>query len=101
MKARMENGRTADIKAVWFENGKCKMIDQRELPLKLVIVDFDDYKAVADAIKNMITRGAPSIGASAAYAMCLAALQKADIDEAAKYIKATRPTAHDLFYATD
>ncbi|AGI47261.1 translation initiation factor 2B subunit I family (IF-2BI) [Thermoplasmatales archaeon BRNA1] len=101
MKARMENGETKDIKAVWFEDGKCRMIDQRELPLKLVIVDFDDYKAVAEAIRNMTTRGAPSIGASAAYAMCLAAIQKADIDEAAKHVKAARPTAFDLFYATD
>lgn len=101
MKARMENGRTEDIKAVWFENGKVRMIDQRELPLKLVIVDFEDYRDVAMAIKNMTTRGAPSIGASAAYAMCLAGLKKEDLDEAARYIKAARPTAYDLFYATD
>ena len=101
MKARMENGRTEDIKAVWFENGKVRMIDQRELPLKLVIVDFEDYRDVAMAIKNMTTRGAPCIGASAAYAMCLAGLKKENLDEAAKYIKAARPTAYDLFYATD
>ena len=101
MKARMENGRTEDIKAVWFENGKVRMIDQRELPLKLVIVDFEDYRDVAMAIKNMTTRGAPCIGASAAYAMCLAGLKKEDLDEAARYIKAARPTAYDLFYATD
>ena len=101
MKARMNDGTTADIKAVWFENGKVKMIDQRELPLKLVIVDFEDYRDVAMAIKNMTTRGAPCIGASAAYAMCLAGLKKEDLDEAARYIKAARPTAYDLFYATD
>ena len=101
MKARMENGRTEDIKAVWFENGKVRMIDQRELPLKLVIVDFENYRDVAMAIKNMTTRGAPCIGASAAYAMCLAGLKKENLDEAAKYIKAARPTAYDLFYATD
>jgi methylthioribose-1-phosphate isomerase len=101
MKARMENGKTEDLKAVWFENGKVRMIDQRELPLKLVIVDFEDYRDVAMAIKNMTTRGAPCIGASAAYAMCLAGLKKENLDEAAKYIKAARPTAYDLFYATD
>ena len=101
MKARMSDGTTADIKAVWFENGKVRMIDQRELPLKLVIVDFEDYLDVAEAIRNMTTRGAPCIGASAAYAMCLAGLKKVDLDEAAKNIKAARPTAYDLFYATD
>lgn len=101
MKARMENGQTEEIKAVWFENGKVRMIDQRELPLKLVIVDFEDYRDVAEAIKNMTTRGAPCIGASAAYAMCLAGLKNENLEEAAKFIKAARPTAYDLFYATD
>ncbi|MCQ2085552.1 MAG: S-methyl-5-thioribose-1-phosphate isomerase, partial [archaeon] len=101
MKARMENGQTEDIKAIWFENGKVRMIDQRELPLKLVIVDFEDYRDVAEAIRNMTTRGAPCIGASAAYAMCLAGLKNENLEEAAKHIKAARPTAYDLFYATD
>lgn len=101
MKAKMKNGSTEDIKAVWFENGKVKMIDQRELPLELKIVDFEDYRDVAEAIKNMTTRGAPCIGASAAYAMCLAGLKHENLDEAAKFIKAARPTAYDLFYATD
>lgn len=101
MKARMKDGSTGDIKAVWFENGKVRMIDQRKLPLDLVIVEFDDYRDVAEAIKNMTTRGAPCIGASAAYAMCLAGLGGKDLDEAAAFIKAARPTAYDLFYATD
>ena len=49
----------------------------------------------------MTTRGAPSIGATAAYAMCMAALKGCDLDQAAKDIKAARPTANDLFYAVD
>ena len=64
-------------------------------------MSFDRYKDVAEAIRNMTTRGAPSIGATAAYGMCLAALKKCDIDKAAKDIKAARPTANDLFYAVD
>ena len=100
MKVRTENG-TDDIRAVWFENGKVVMIDQRELPDRIVIVSFDRYKDVAEAIRNMTTRGAPSIGATAAYAMCLAALGKCDLVQAAKDIKAARPTANDLFYAVD
>ena len=90
-----------DIRAVWFENGKVRMIDQRELPHKLVFVDFTDYRDVAEAIRNMTTRGAPSIGATAAYGMCLAALSKIDLKKAAEHIKAARPTANDLFYAVD
>jgi len=90
-----------DIRAVWFENEKVMMIDQRELPHEVKIVGFTEYPDVAEAIKNMTTRGAPSIGATAAYAMCLAALSKSDIDKASKDIKAARPTANDLFYAVD
>lgn len=100
MKANI-NGKTADIRAVWFEKNKVTMIDQRELPRRVVTVSFTDHRDVAEAIRNMTTRGAPSIGATAAYGMCLAALNKQDIDEAAKTIKAARPTANDLFYAVD
>ena len=100
MKARTENG-TEDIRAVWFENGKVVMIDQRCLPERIVLVSFDRYEDVAEAIRNMTTRGAPSIGATAAYAMCLAALNKCDLVKAARDIKAARPTANDLFYAVD
>jgi len=77
------------------------MIDQRRLPHELVFVEFSDYREVAESIRNMTTRGAPSIGAAAAYGMCLAALSKADIKKAAEDIKAARPTAYDLFYAVD
>ncbi len=100
MKVRTKNG-TEDIRAVWFEDGKVVMIDQRKLPHEIVIVSFDRYEDVAEAIRNMTTRGAPSIGATAAYGMCLAALGKCDIEKAAKDIKAARPTANDLFYAVD
>lgn len=100
MKATVD-GKKCDIRAVWFENGKVRMIDQRELPAQIVLVDFDDYLDIAEAIRNMTTRGAPSIGATAAYAMCMAALKGCDLDKAAKDIKAARPTANDLFYAVD
>ncbi len=100
MKATID-GKKCDIRAVWFENGKVRMIDQRELPARIVLVDFDDYLEIAEAIRNMTTRGAPSIGATAAYAMCMAALKGCDLDKASKDIKAARPTANDLFYAVD
>ena len=100
MRVRTENG-DRDIRAVWFEDGRVVMIDQRRLPHELVFVSFDDYRDVAEAIRNMTTRGAPSIGATAAYAMCLAALKGEDLETAARDIKAARPTANDLFYAVD
>ena len=100
MKVRTESG-VSDLRAVWFDNGKVMMIDQRELPHKVVITGFDDYRKVAEAIRNMTTRGAPSIGAAAAYGMCLASLSGIDLDLASKEIKAARPTANDLFFAVD
>ena len=100
MKVRTENGEK-DIRAVWFEDGKVVMIDQRRLPHELVFVSFDRYEDVAESIRNMTTRGAPSIGATAAYGMCLAALSGCDLEEAAKVTKSARPTANDLFYAVD
>lgn len=77
------------------------MIDQRELPHVVKIVSFTNHLEVANAIKNMTTRGAPSIGAAAAYGMCLASLNSADLDKASKTIKDARPTANDLFFAVD
>ena len=100
MKVKTENGEK-DIRAVWFEDGRVVMIDQRRLPHELVFVSFDRYEDVAESIRNMTTRGAPSIGATAAYGMCLAALSGCDLEKAAKDIKSARPTANDLFYAVD
>jgi methylthioribose-1-phosphate isomerase len=67
----------------------------------VVTVGFDNYVDVTEAIRNMTTRGAPSIGATAAYAMCLASLSGSDLDKASADIKAARPTANDLFFAVD
>jgi len=94
-------GKESDIRAVWFDNGNVMMIDQRRLPYELVIVGFKDHEDVAESIRNMTTRGAPSIGAAAAYGVCLAALNGKDLNDAAGTIKNARPTAHDLFYAVD
>jgi methylthioribose-1-phosphate isomerase len=86
------------------------MIDQRKLPLEFVIVEFDDYRDVARSIKEMYIRGAPAIGAAAAFGLALAAKQShaahreallADLEQAAGVIRATRPTAVNLFWATD
>lgn len=100
MKATVDGVRK-DVRAVWFENGRVVMIDQRELPSKLVFEEFGDHRDVAEAIRNMTTRGAPSIGASAAYGMCLAALNGCDLAAAADEIRSARPTAYDLFHAVD
>jgi methylthioribose-1-phosphate isomerase len=86
------------------------MIDQRKLPLEFVVVEFDDYRDVAVAIQEMYVRGAPAIGATAAYGLALAAEQSqakshqellSDLEQAANVLRATRPTAMNLFWAAD
>jgi len=90
-----------DIPAVWWEKGKVAAIDQTLLPDRVKIVRYSDYREVAKAIKTMVIRGAPTIGATAAYGIALAAAKNEDIKKAAKMLRATRPTAHDLFYGID
>ncbi|HEX9018180.1 MAG TPA: S-methyl-5-thioribose-1-phosphate isomerase, partial [Anaerolineaceae bacterium] len=78
------------------------MIDQRLLPARFECVTLVDYRAVAAAIRDMVVRGAPAIGASAAFGMALAACRsqastladlQTELDQAAEMLKASRPTA--------
>ncbi|MFP4142742.1 MAG: S-methyl-5-thioribose-1-phosphate isomerase [Candidatus Natronoplasma sp.] len=100
MKIKMED-EIKDLPAVWMEEGTIKMIDQRYLPGKLNFFDAQDYKDVYKAIKEMMVRGAPAIGVTAAYGIAQAEMQDKDIEEASEHIKSARPTAYDLFYAVD
>jgi methylthioribose-1-phosphate isomerase len=94
----------------WDTKGTVKMIDQRKLPLEFVVVEFDDYRDVATAIKEMYIRGAPAIGAAAGFGLALAAQQSqattyegllGDLKVAASVLGATRPTAVNLFWAVE
>ena len=87
-----------EYRAFWFENNKVKFIDQRKLPYKFEIYTAKTVDDIAFAIKDMIVRGAPAIGAAAAYGMVLG---KGKIHETANKLRKTRPTAYDLFYAID
>ncbi len=96
----MEHG-TREYQAVWMEGSKLMMIDQRLLPERFEVIELTRASEVGSAIKDMTVRGAPAIGAAAAYGMALAALQGDDLRESAEMLKSQRPTAHDLFYAVD
>src|SRR5260221_3267121 len=65
---------------VEWNDGRVRMFDQRQLPWSLDHVEYDDYRAVAQAITDMVVRGAPAIGATAAYGMALAAYQSPALD---------------------
>ncbi|MFO7619182.1 MAG: S-methyl-5-thioribose-1-phosphate isomerase [Thermoplasmata archaeon] len=94
-------GRDMDIRAIWMEGGRAKLIDQRVLPHRFEILEAGTVEQVAVAIENMTVRGAPSIGAAGAYGMAIAQLTGVSLQEAAARLKRTRPTAFDLFYAVD
>jgi methylthioribose-1-phosphate isomerase len=76
-----------------MEDDELKMIDQRLLPDRFEILRFREVEEVGRAIKNMTVRGAPAIGAAAAYGMALAALQGKDLRESAELLKSQRPTS--------
>ena len=97
---RIKN-KAENIRAVWMEKNVVRMIDQRKLPFKLKFFNAKNYEDVAFAVKNMVVRGAPSIGAVAVYGTAQAETQKKNISKVAKVLKKTRPTAHDLFYGID
>jgi len=86
------------------------MIDQTRLPAEFTIVAYRDYREVATAIKDMVVRGAPAIGAAAALGMALGAYRiEADnaqdflsqMAEIAQILRQTRPTAVNLFWGID
>ncbi|MCX6270369.1 MAG: S-methyl-5-thioribose-1-phosphate isomerase [Bacteroidetes bacterium] len=99
-----------DYRAVWMEKEALCMIDQRVLPFRFDIVTSYSCQVSSNAIRNMTVRGAGTIGATAGYAMAQAFrdippgnMDQALIflEQAKKEIENTRPTARDLFFATD
>lgn len=98
------------FRSIEWKDGALRLIDQRVLPKETIYLEFRDYQAVADAIKTMVVRGAPAIGAAAAYGLALAAnaSQASDVQQlleevqaAADVLRASRPTAVNLFWAID
>jgi methylthioribose-1-phosphate isomerase len=99
-----------EMRTVEWDNGTVKMVDQRLLPTEYKIVTFTDVAGVAKSIREMYVRGAPAIGATAAFGMALAARVSqardseallSDLEQAAEQLRVTRPTAVNLFWAID
>ena len=98
------------MRTVFWENNELKMIDQRILPARFEVLSFCEHKAVANAITDMVVRGAPAIGAAAAFGLALAGYESAssspvsllaDLRSAAALLKSARPTAVNLAWAVD
>ena len=93
----------------WVDN-RLRLLDQTKLPAQEAYLILDDYRAVAQAINVLAVRGAPAIGVAAAYGLALAAVHSRatdeaaflrEMEEAAGFLAATRPTAVNLFGALD
>lgn len=93
------NGR--HYRTVWMEDSVVKMIDQLRLPYEFRIHECRTYRETADAIRNMVVRGAPAIGATACYGMAQAVLEGVSLEAAARELGTTRPTARDLYDAIE
>ena len=98
------------IRPIQWQDDQLVLIDQRKLPHELTHLKLDTVQKVADAIRDMVVRGAPAIGITAAYGSVIAARQRysdkpanwkktiqADLDILAQ----SRPTAVNLFWAIE
>lgn len=98
------------MRTVFWENNELKMVDQRILPAHFEVLSYRDHRSVALAITDMVVRGAPAIGAAAAFGLALAGFESAasstrgllaDLQASANTLKAARPTAVNLAWAVD
>jgi methylthioribose-1-phosphate isomerase len=102
------------IEAVIFKDGVLSLLDQRMLPHETIYLQTQSFEDVAKMIKEMVVRGAPAIGISAAYGMLLAAIElkqkglsiqtsagQSFLANAHTILAQSRPTAVNLFWALD
>jgi methylthioribose-1-phosphate isomerase len=98
------------FRSLEYHDGVLRMLDQRLLPAQTVYLDFSDYRQVAQAIRDMVVRGAPALAAAAGWGLAMAAYHetsgdpakvRAELETAAAVLKAARPTAVNLFYVID
>jgi methylthioribose-1-phosphate isomerase len=95
----------------WLDDSKAvRLLDQSRLPSEIAYATLSDVAGIAAAIRNMTVRGAPAIGVTAAYGLVVAAYRESSdevtdihraVQKAIGVLKASRPTAVNLFWALD
>ena len=91
-------------RTIWFENNIVKIIDQTKLPHQFVVKDLKTVQDSINAIKIMEVRGAPLIGATAAYGLVLSIIEKNDLSylkKSSEDLISSSPTAINLKWAVD
>lgn len=97
----------ASFLAIEYKEGVLRLLDQRALPLQKTTFECKTLSEVVFAIKDMVVRGAPAIGATAGYGMLIGAMEKGDsltldsLLEIKDTLDASRPTAVNLMWATE
>ena len=89
-------------RTIWPTDRSVRVIDQSRLPFEFATVDLDTLEDAARAIRTMVVRGAPLIGATAAYGLALALRRDASdarLVEATQVLAAARPTAVNLAWS--
>jgi methylthioribose-1-phosphate isomerase len=89
------------VRAVQWQGDHLRLLDQRKLPFDEAWVDCRDANEVAEAIRDLVVRGAPAIGIAAAWGVVLAAQRGDDLDAALARLRTARPTAVNLMWALD
>lgn len=106
----MSKNLSEDVQPVYWNNGKVCLIDQTRIPDIFEVIEYTDYRDVADAISNMVVRGAPAIGVTVALGIALGAQSintqnmsefLSQLSHIADEFRSTRPTAVNLFWAID
>jgi len=94
--------------AIEWTNDGLRLLDQRRLPGEEIYLDLGDAAAVATAIRDMVVRGAPAIGITAAYGVVVSARQHGDqpdwrnrVEDDIRLLAAARPTAVNLVWALE
>lgn len=95
------------FRTVWMQGASVFMIEQNLLPFEFKVFESKNYLETCEAITEMLVRGAGAIGATAGFALAQAVIESPEkkyldyIIQAKSVIEATRPTAQNLFYATN
>lgn len=96
------------IRAIQWQDDKLLLLDQRKLPQEVTYLEYQSARQVANAIGDMVVRGAPAIGITAAYGVVLAAKQhcsnsphiwRESVESDLEVLAKSRPTAVNLFWA--
>ena len=89
------------VEHIRWHGDSLELLDQRVLPQQEVWVRCSDARQTADAIRDMVIRGAPAIGITAAYGLALEARRGGDLALARSVLLASRPTAVNLRWALE